>query len=111
MKTSSAKSKGRALQNKVRDKLLETFPELEDGDVRSCPMGSTGEDIILSPAARKLIPYSFECKKHKSFSVYKHYDQAVAQKKGEAVVVIEADRRKPLVILDLNTFLELIKDK
>ena len=109
MKTSSAKAKGKKLQNKVRDKLLETFPQLEENDVISQIMGASGEDIVLSPAARKLIPFSIECKKHKSFSVYNHYDQAASQNKGEALVIIEADRRKPLVLVDLDTFLTLLK--
>ena len=63
MKTSSGKAKGRRLQNKIRDVLLEHFSEqLEPDDIRSQIMGMSGEDIVLSPAARKIIPYSFECK-------------------------------------------------
>ena len=62
MKTRSAKAKGRRLQNKIRDLLLEEFKELEPDDIRTAIMGETGEDIKLSPAARKKIPYSFECK-------------------------------------------------
>ena len=59
----SAKAKGRALQNKIRDVLLEHFSEeLEPDDIRSQVMGMSGEDIVLSPAARKLIPYSFPIK-------------------------------------------------
>ena len=58
MKTRSAKNKGKRLQNDVRDLILETFTELEPDDVRSAIMGETGEDIKLSPAARRQIPYS-----------------------------------------------------
>ena len=50
MKTSSAKAKGRRLQQKVRDLLLETFTELEPDDIRSTSMGVSGEDLQLSPA-------------------------------------------------------------
>ena len=61
MKSRSAKAKGRRLQQKVRDLLLEKFSEeLEPDDIRSAIMGESGEDLKLSPAARKLIPYSFE---------------------------------------------------
>ena len=49
----TAKAKGRLGQNEIRDKILETFPDLEPDDVRSTTMGDTGEDIQLSPAARK----------------------------------------------------------
>ncbi len=61
MKTRSAKNKGKRLQNSVRDILLETFTELEPDDIKSTTMGESGEDIQLSPAACKLIPYAFEC--------------------------------------------------
>ena len=60
MKTRSAKNKGKRLQNNIRDILLENFKELEPDDIKSTTMGESGEDIQLSPAARKLIPYSFE---------------------------------------------------
>ena len=62
MKTRSAKNKGKRLQNSVRDILLETFTQLEPDDIKSTTMGESGEDIQLSPAARKLIPYAIECK-------------------------------------------------
>ena len=62
MKTASKKAKGRKLQDFVRDKLRGLFNNLEEDDIKSAIMGESGEDIKLSPAARKLIPYSFECK-------------------------------------------------
>ena len=62
MKTRSAKNKGKRLQNQVRDQLLENFKQLEPDDIKSTTMGESGEDIQLSPAARKLIPYAIECK-------------------------------------------------
>ena len=49
----AAKAKGRTGQNEIRDKLLETFPEFEEDDIKSTTMGDTGEDIQLSPAARE----------------------------------------------------------
>lgn len=61
MKTSSAKSKGRALQKHVCKVLTETFG-WEEGDAESRSMGSAGVDIILSPRARKDFPVSIECK-------------------------------------------------
>ena len=58
----TAKAKGRLGQNEIRDKILETFPDLEPDDVRSTTMGDTGEDIQLSPAARKKIPIKIRIK-------------------------------------------------
>ena len=62
IKPSSSKAKGRRLQQAVRDGILEAFPALEPDDVKSTSMGAGGEDVQLSPAARKLFPYQIECK-------------------------------------------------
>ena len=58
MKARSAKNKCKRLQNIFRDKLIELYPALKD-DIGSQIMGVTGEDIVLTPLARALIPYSF----------------------------------------------------
>ena len=57
MSAKSAKAKGRRLQNMLRDILRDTFPQLEEDDIKSQTMGMSGEDIVLSPAARKVIKY------------------------------------------------------
>ena len=62
----AAKAKGRTGQNEIRDKLLEMFPEFEEDDIKSTTMGDTGEDIQLSPAARKKLPITIEVKRRKS---------------------------------------------
>lgn len=109
MKPQSAKAKGRTLQKYVRDKILALFPKLEPDDVRSTSMGAGGEDIQLSPAARKLFPFSVECKSIKKSATYGLYDQAVANAgKHTPLLVLKINRRKPLAILDLDDFLKLI---
>ena len=62
IKTSSAKNKGRKLQQWTRDRILELVPTLEPDDVKSTSMGAGGEDVQLSPAARKSVPLTIECK-------------------------------------------------
>ena len=111
MKTASGKAKGRKLQQVVRDKILEAFPRLEPDDCRSTSMGSGGEDIQLSPADRKLFPYSVEAKARASISVYAWYQQAKtnAPKGMEPLLVIKQNYGKPLVVIDLDTFMELVK--
>ena len=64
--TRNAKAKGRLGQQEVRDRLLETFPDLEPDDIKSTVMGDSGEDIQLSPAARKIIPLTIEVKRRKN---------------------------------------------
>lgn len=111
MKTSSIKAKSRSLQNKVTAKLIAAFPQLGEGDVRPVPMSSAGEDVQLSPAARLVIPHNIECKKYQKFAIYAHYDQAGRHGGHEPLVVIEADRRKPLAVVDLDYFIRLLQIK
>ena len=70
MPARASKAKGRRLQNLLRDKLRTAMPGLEEDDIQSQTMGMTGEDIVLSPAARKKIPYSFECKNQEKLFLY-----------------------------------------
>lgn len=110
MKTSSAKAKGRKLQQYVRDAILATFPSLEPDDVRSCAMGSGGEDLQLSPAAARLFPYSVECKARAGIAlIYDALAQANQGNGREPIAVVKADRKRPLVVMDLDLFLRLTR--
>lgn len=108
MKPSSIKQKGRLLQQWVRDVILKRHPSLEPDDVRSTAMGQSGEDVQLSPSARRLIPVGIECKNYASMAFYKWYDQAVLNtpKDCEPVLVCKANHRKPVVIVDAEAFFE-----
>lgn len=108
MKTQSAKAKGRRLQQAVRDGILKRFPTLEPDDVRSTSMGAGGEDVQLSPAARKVFPYQVECKNLASIAIYKHYEQASGHNNHEPLLVVKQNRSKPLAIVDLDHFLDLL---
>jgi len=109
LKPSSAKAKGRVLQQVVRDLIIAKFA-LEPDDVRSVSMGVSGEDLLLSPAARRKLPISVECKSRASISVYGHYQQAKDNCRGyEPVLVIKQNRDKPLVVVDCEYFFELLR--
>ena len=112
MKTRSAKAKGRRLQNKIRDLLLEEFKELEPDDIRTAIMGETGEDIKLSPAARRKIPYSFECKNQEKLNIWESLKQA-EENSGDypPVLIFKRNRSKTYVTLELEEFLKLINDR
>lgn len=111
MTPQSAKSKGRTLQNYVRDKLLLWFPELTKDDVRSTSMGVTGEDVQLSQAARKLIPYQIECKNKAASQLHTYYAQAKSHGEHEPLVVVKKDRDVVLATVRLEHFLTLLKEK
>ena len=106
----SSKAKGRKFQQMIRDLIYDKFPSLEEGDVKSTSMGASGEDIQLSPAARRKLPYSIECKARKSLPLYAWYMQARANAPSgaEPLLVVKQDRSKPLVVVDAEYFFTLI---
>ena len=107
----AAKAKGRGFQQKVRDRIIEAYKEygVVADDVKSTAMGQGGEDVQLSPFARQLFNYSVECKKHKSFAIYKPYEQCKtnAPTGAEPIVFIEGDRKKPLAVMDMEHFFKM----
>ena len=111
MKTRSAKNKGKSLQNSVRDILLEIFKEdLELDDIKSAVMGDSGEDIQLSPAARKLIPYSIECKNQEKLNIWSSLEQADDNSKESIpVLIFKRNRSKTYAVIEFKEFVELIK--
>ena len=111
MKTRSAKSKGRRLQNKVKEILLEAFTELEPDDIRTAIMGETGEDIKLSPAARRQIPFSFECKNQEKINIWESLNQA-EENSGDypPVLIFKRNRSKTYAVLEIDDFIDIINE-
>ena len=110
----SSKAKGRRLQNMVRDKLRVAFAEhLEDDDIKSQIMGVNGEDIVLSPAARKLIPYSIECKNVERLNVWQCLQQAEdnTHETCSPALVIKKNQINPYIIIPLDLWINLIQTK
>ena len=110
MRSRSRKNKGKRLQNKVRDILLEAFQDLEQDDIRSAIMGESGEEIKLSPAARKLIPYSIECKNQEKLNIWEALSQA-EENSGVStpVLIFKRNRSKTYAVLPIEEFINLIK--
>ena len=109
MKTSSAKQKGRKLQQWMRALLIKKL-DVHPEDIESRSMGSQGEDLIMARAAREKFPLSIECKNQESVNVWKSYEQA-AENSGEyePVVVIKRNKSKPLVVIDAEYFVSIFK--
>ena len=108
--TASRKQKGRTFQQALMRLLLAKFPQLEKDDISSRSMGAGGEDLLLSPAARKLIPYSFECKSLARFVGHNYIEQAVTNTPtGSApVAVVKANHKKPVVIMYLDEWIKTL---
>ena len=111
MKTRSAKNNGKRLQNNIRDILLENFTELEPDDIKSTTMGESGEDIQLSPAARKLIPYAIECKNQEKLNIWDSLQQA-EKNCGvyDPVLIFKRNRSKTYAVINIEKFIELINE-
>ena len=72
-------------------------------------MGESGEDIILSPAARDLIPFSFECKNQERLNIWESLSQS-EENSGDYIpaVVFKRNRSNTYIALDLEEFLKII---
>jgi len=72
-------------------------------------MGAGGEDIQLSSAARTMFPYQTECKSKAQYSVYKDYQQATEHGECEPLLVIKANNKVPLAIVNAEHFISLVR--
>tara|TARA_R100000908_G_C3712321_1_gene118460 strand:+ start:335 stop:673 length:339 start_codon:yes stop_codon:yes gene_type:complete len=112
MNVRSSKAKGRRLQNALRDILRKVFPSLEEDDIKSQTMGMTGEDIVLSPAAKKAIPYSFECKNVERLDLWGSLEQAESNCDDRCpVLVFTRNRKATYAVIPLDKLIQLIKEK
>ena len=110
MNNNSRKAKSRYLQNIVKDKVVQLF-KLSPGDIRTSNTGENGEDLkLLSLTAKKVFPYSTECKNsemHKG--LYRHFKQANKHNHREPLLVVKKNREPALAIVSLDHFFELIE--
>ena len=109
MKTQSRKAKGRRLQQQFMQLLIEKL-DIDPEDIESRSMGAGGEDLIMSRAARDKFPYSVECKNQERMNIWQAWEQANANKGiYEPLVVIKKNGVRPLIVVDAENFLEMIK--
>ena len=111
MNAKSAKSKGRRLQDFIRDTLREIFKnQLEPDDILSRQMGGAGTDIVLSPAAKKLIIFDIEAKNQENLSVPAALRQASLNAKLDRTpfLIFTKNRGKVYAALEFEAFMKLI---
>ena len=109
MRTSSAKAKGRRLQQAVAAAIRERF-NLAPDDVRPAIMGESGEDIKLSTAAREKFPFAVECKNQERLNVWDALAQAEANAANGTtpLLVFKRNRTQTYVALSFDDFMELV---
>ena len=110
MLTSSAKAKGRRLQQWMRDLLIEKL-DIDPQDIESRSMGAGGEDLIMARAAREKFPFSIEAKNQEKLNVWAAYEQACANAGDNTpLVVIKRNNHKPLVVIDAEKFVDIMEN-
>jgi len=111
MKPSSAKAKGRLLQQCVARDVLSCFPRLTEDDVKSTPMGVNGPDVQLSQMARDMFPYSVECKAVEKLNVWSAWEQCRTNlNKGDTpLLIFKRNRSEMLAVLPWPHLVELLK--
>ena len=108
------KDKGEQFQQGVVAKLRDVRQRFAPEDVQSCRMSAHGEDIVLSPAARQVLPITVECKAQKRHAACATWKQAHRQAKElclpeqpEPVVCIKVNGEVPLAVMRLEYALAL----
>jgi hypothetical protein len=114
LKTSSAKAKGRRLQQFVRDvlRIIGKDYGLVDGDIESRGMGQAGVDLILSPAAKKVMDLAVECKNVERLQVVPTFNEHYEKYKNEPslkLLVHGKNRTEPLVTMRFEEFVNLLR--
>ena len=113
IKTSSAKAKGRTLQQwaclKISDLL--NIPWGKDELISSREMGQAGTDVRLIGEAQKRFPFSVECKCQETWSFPSWIKQARSnQKKGtDWLLIVNKNYYAPVVTMDAAKFFELLE--
>lgn len=110
MKTASAKAKGRLGQQEVAAKLMNKIElGLVSGDITSRPMGSQGEDLIVSPQAYKRLYFDdWEVKRRSRVAIIRWMEQVFKRKSKKAIVCFREDRGEWYCLLKMDDVLELL---
>ena len=72
-------------------------------------MGATGEDVLLSAAARALVPHQIECKNKARSQIHTYYNQAKEHGEHEPLVIVKMDRDIPLAVMSAEYYITLLK--
>jgi hypothetical protein len=110
MRTSSAKAKGRRLQDWMRKHLVDKLGLAPDTDmVRTAVMGESGADVQLMGDLKMRFPYAIECKNQEKLKgIYDVLAQAESHSTYlQPLAVLKMNRKNPIVVLDAEHFLEV----
>lgn len=111
IKPSSAKAKGRKLQQWVAKQIskITGLPHGKDEVIESREMGQTGVDIKLYGTAKEKFPFSVECKWQETWKLPSFIKDAKDnQIEGtDWLLFMTKNRYDVVVVMDANAFLDL----
>ena len=117
IKVSSRKAKGRKFQQWVCKKIADIFDIIYDQSDDQClihsrEMGQSGTDVIIRGELYNKFKYDIECKAVERFNLYEAIEQAKnnTEPNRNWLVVHKKKYNNPIVIMDFETFENLIKD-
>lgn len=107
MRVSSRKAKGRRCATEAKEVILKHLRTLEEGDVIVTSSGETGEDLKLSPLARKKFPFQVEAKNVEKINIWQALEQAKEHGPYIPLVVFKRNREDLKVCLDFDKFMNI----
>ena len=116
--TATRKAKGRKLQKKVVA-ILRDFTGLDkysndhyDGDIQSKMMGGGGIDVLLSPAAMKLVPFDIECKCQEKLNIWDSIKQCEINTRENRIplLIFQRNRTETYCTTKFSDLLKLMKN-
>lgn len=110
----SRKAKGRNLQKYVTRRISEItgIPYGKDERIASREMGQSGTDVRLIGKAKKLFPFSIECKYQETWSVPAWIKQAKENwKRGtDWLLFMRKNRHPEIVCMDAEAFFKIYEE-
>lgn len=108
------KQKGRLLQQWAAKQISDVtgLPCGKDSDIESRPMAQSGTDVRLSETARKIFPFSVECKRQENWSVQSWIRQAQSNQLANTdwLLVARSSHMEPIVVIDAKRFFEILRN-
>jgi len=114
IRVSSAKAKGRSLQQWACQKISEItgYKWGKDEAIESRGMGQTGVDVRMERRVRMAFPFSVECKYQESWSIPAWVDQARKNilPGTDWLLIVRRNRIDPIVIMDGERFFQIQRE-
>jgi hypothetical protein len=111
MSVARRKAKGREACAAARDEILKTLP-LHPDDIQITSSGATGEDLLLSPKARQMMPFVFEVKNQESLNIWESYAQAethwskkVSKEEFYPALIYKRNRSDLMITMSMEDFM------